>query len=104
MEKEESSHFTDADSGKSKYDAIKAAVQAQEEAEAIKQAEEKKKKTKKSTKKKSGKKKKKRRKRRTLGQRIAGLFPQQGDSFFEVIRKMVFLFSSTVFMVFVSLL
>ena len=104
MEKEESSHFTDADSGKSKYDAIKAAVQAQEEAEAIKQAEEKKKKAKKSTKKKSGKKKKKRRKRRTLGQRIAGLFPQQGDSFFEVIRKMVFLFSSTVFMVCICLI
>ena len=94
----------DTEQNMSKYDAIKAAVQAQEETEALKRAEEKKKKNQKSPKKKGRKKKKRKRKRKTLGQKIAGLFPQQGDSIFEVIRKMVFLFSSTVFMVCICLI
>jgi len=75
-----------------KYNTIKNALQNQEE---IHQPSKKKK----SGKKKGKSKKKKRRKRRTLAQRIAGLFPQQGDSVFEVFRKMTFLASSMVFIV-----
>lgn len=46
-------------------------------------------------KKKGGKGKKKR--KRSLGKRALELFPQKGDSVFEVIRKTVFLMSTTVF-------
>ena len=75
-----------------KYNAIKNALHQQEEQQYKPH----------SSKKKKGKKKK--RKRRTLGQRIAGLFPQHGDSIFEVFRKMIFLASSMVFVVCLALI
>ena len=80
-----------------KYSAIRDALQKQEEQKPKPSAGASHKKKKSGKKGKSKKKKKK--KRRTLGQRIAGLFPQQGDSIFEVFRKMTFLASSMVFIV-----
>ncbi len=45
------------------------------------------------------KKRKKKKKKKSIFQKIADLFPQPKDSIFEVLRKMVFLFSSTVFVI-----
>ena len=69
-----------------KYMAIKNAVHEQELAEEVVQAKQK-----------NNKKKKK--KKKSLGRKIAGLFPEKGDSIFEVFRKMIFLGSSAVFIV-----
>ncbi|MBR6982678.1 MAG: class B sortase [Ruminococcus sp.] len=38
-------------------------------------------------------KKKKKKKKKTVGQNLRGLFPEKGDSFFEVLRKIIFLIS-----------
>ena len=43
--------------------------------------------------------KKRRRKRKSLGQKLADLFPQKGDSAFEVIRKLIFMLSLLVFII-----
>ncbi len=85
-----------------KYSAIKNALHQQEE-EKKKKSSGKKSKSKAKAKK-SGKKRKRRRKRRSLARRIADLFPQQGDSVFEVFRKMTFLASSMVFIVCLALI
>ncbi len=50
-----------------------------------------------SKKKKKKSKKGKKKKKKSLGRRFIELFPQKGDSVFEVIRKTVFLMSTTVF-------
>ncbi|MDE7121135.1 MAG: hypothetical protein K2O42_03140, partial [Oscillospiraceae bacterium] len=42
---------------------------------------------------------KKRKKKKSRGRKFPSLFPEQGDSFGEALRKMVFLVSSTVFVV-----
>ena len=44
-------------------------------------------------------KKRKRKKKEPLGKRLRGLFPQKGDSAFEVVRKSVFLMSTAIFVV-----
>ncbi|MBE6875874.1 MAG: class B sortase [Ruminococcus sp.] len=86
-----------------KYSAVRDALQKQEEEQKSKRSAGNSHK-KKTSGKKSKSKRKKKKKRRTLSQRIAGLFPQQGDSVFEVFRKMTFLASSMVFIVCLALI
>ena len=81
-----------------KYTAIKNAVHAQELTEEERRAKQANKN------KKSKKNKKKKKKKKSLFRKILDLFPQQGDSIFEVFRKMVFLASSMVFLVCIVLI
>lgn len=116
MEREESLHFSTApdendaevhvlsSDAYDKYTAIKNALQAKELAEETQSYSDDLAKPEavpagQGTKKKGSAKKKKKKKRKSLGRRIASLFPEQGDSVFEVFRKMIFLASSTVFLV-----